>query len=119
MNQLVMPLANAGFQIDCDDAFSEQPVTGAMAAVVVSGGQLHWKIRQAELLIRRNLRPDAGISVNCPRIVQPGFDSELARLGDSVEDPETLAGARVESANVAFHVAHGSRNAAGAMRGPD
>src|SRR2546427_1229343 len=39
MHELVMPLALAGLQIDGDKTLAEEAVAGAIAAVVIPGGQ--------------------------------------------------------------------------------
>ena len=44
MNELVVPLALAGLQVDGDEALAEESLAGAIAAVVVAGGQLDGQI---------------------------------------------------------------------------
>ena len=105
VDELVVPLALAGLQIDRDEAFAEQIVAGTMAAVVVAGRQLDRQIGQAELFVDADLRPHAGVAGVRPRVVLPGVVAELAGLGNRVEDPQPLAGAHVEAADVALDVA--------------
>ena len=44
MNQLVVPLALPGLQIDGDETLTEEPLAGAITAVVIARGQLHGQI---------------------------------------------------------------------------
>ena len=69
MHQLVMPLANAGLQINGDDALAEQAVAGPVAAVVVAGGQFDGQIHHAELLVDADLPPHAGVAGVIGRIL--------------------------------------------------
>src|SRR5215472_4443750 len=86
-----------------------------MSAIIIARREFYWKISQTELRIDRDLTPHTGISGIRPGIVQPSIDSELPWLGDSMEDPETLAGASVESADVTFDVGLALRHAAASM----
>ncbi len=102
MHKLVVPLALAGFQVDCDDALCEQIVAGMMAVIVVAGGHFDRQIRHAELFIDADLRPHARVAREIRRIVEPGFVAELVGLRNGVEDPKTLAGFDVETSDVAL-----------------
>ena len=119
VHELVVPLALAGLQIDGDEGLAEEAVAGTRAAVVVAGRRLHRQIREPELLVHADLRPHAGIAGVDPRVLVPGLVAELARLGNRVEDPQPLAGAHVEAADVALDVRLAGRHAAGSMRGAD
>src|SRR6516165_5343884 len=99
-----MPFSRARADMHGDQAFPEQAVSGTMSAIIIARRELYWKISQTELRIDRDLAPHTGVSGIRPGIVQPGIDSELPRLGDCMEDPETLAGASVESTDVTFDV---------------
>ncbi len=77
-----------------------------MAAVVVAGGRFDGQVDQAELFVDGDLRPDAGVAGVLGRAVEPGIVAEFAFDRNGVEDPEALAGADVEAADVAFVVAH-------------
>src|SRR5262249_42015961 len=55
VHELVMPFSLAGFQIDRDQAFPEQPVPGTMSAIIIARRELYRKISQTELRIDRSL----------------------------------------------------------------
>src|SRR5579872_6241763 len=112
-----MPLADSGLEIDGDYAFSEQPVAGAMAAVVIAGGKLDRQKRQAQLFVDADLTPHAGVAGVIGGIAFPSVVAELAGFWDGVEDPQAFAGAHVEGAHETFHVGLAARDAAGAVRG--
>src|SRR5438045_1648419 len=99
-----MPLPLAGFDIDSHEAFTEQAGPGPIAAVIISSGQFDGKVHEAEIRIDRNLRPDAGVACIFGGSVEPGIITELALFRNGVKDPEALAGANVERADVAFVV---------------
>ena len=83
-----------------DQAFGEEVVAGARAAVVVAGRRLDRQIHVAELFVRRHRRPDGDVAGVGPRIVQPGVVPELPRRRHGVERPQQLPGADVEAADV-------------------
>src|SRR5262245_42733371 len=104
MHQLEMPLSLPGPQIDADDAFREQMVSGTMTAVVIRRRRFNGQVDEAELFIDGDLRPHTGIAVHRPRIVLPRFVAKFAGTGDRVERPQQFAGAYVERAHDAFGV---------------
>ena len=104
MDDLVVPLALAGLQVDADEAVAEQVVAGTMAAVEVRRRILDRQVDQAELLVDGDLRPHAGVAVLRPRLLLPGVVAEFTRLRDRVERPEQLAGADVPRAHQALGV---------------
>ena len=53
MDQLIMPLPLAGFQIDGDQALAKQPVAGTMAAIKIASRQFHGQVRHARAVRRR------------------------------------------------------------------
>ena len=97
VDELEVPEALAGLQIDGDEALAEQIVAGPMAAEVVAGRNLDRQVRDAELFVDGHLRPDAGVAGVGPRVLQPRVVAELAGLRNGVEDPEPLAGPRRRS----------------------
>ena len=102
MNELVVPDPFAGPDVEADDALGEEVVARPVAAVPVVGGDLGRQVEVAQLLVDRELRPDAGVAGVAPRLVFPGLDPEVVSLRHDVEDPEPLAGPRVVSADVAW-----------------
>ena len=119
MDQLEMPLALAGLQIDRHEALAEEAGARPIRAEVVTGGKFDGQIGDAELFVDADLSPRAGIARVRPRVVQPGVVPEFARPRDRVKDPEPLARAHVESADVALHVGLPRGNAARFVRGAD
>ena len=83
MDELEMPLALAGLQIDADEALGEQVVAGTMAAVVIGRRRFDRQVDQAEIFVDGDLRPDAGVAVGRPRLVLPRVVAELARAAES------------------------------------
>ncbi len=119
VHELVVPLALAGLQIDGDEAFGEQVVAGPIGAEVIAGRALDRQIRDLQLGVDADLSPRAGVAGVRPRVFQPRLVAELAGLRNRVEDPQALAGAHVESADVALHVRLAGRHAARSVRGAD
>ena len=117
MNELVVPAAGAGFQIQSDQAVAEQAVTWTRAAIVVSGRHLDSHVNQAELLIDGALAPGSGVAGVRPGIVQPRVESELSRPGDGVEDPFSGTGADVITAHETFDVGLADGNSSVLARG--
>src|ERR1700704_2110555 len=90
-----------------------------MPTIIIASGKFHGKVSHSQFLIDGDLTPNARIAGVIRRILFPSVVTELSRLGDGVEDPQPLAGARVESSNVAFDVGLAARHAAGAVRCAD
>src|SRR5207249_6824660 len=104
MDQLEMPFALAGFQIDADQRFAEKIVAGTMATVKIAGGRFDGQIDEAELFVDGNLRPYASVAGVFGGALFPCVVAELAFFRDGVKNPETLAGTDVEAPNVSFIV---------------
>src|SRR5436190_13741524 len=104
VHELVVPLAHAGPEIDGHDALGEQIVSGTMAAVVIGGRRLDRKVDQAGVFVDADLRPDAGVAVEGPRVFFPRLVPELARPWNGVERPDAFTGPRVERTNKALGV---------------
>ena len=117
VHELEVPLALAGVEVDRHQALGEQVVAGPVAAVVVGRRGLDRQVRDAQLLVHGDLRPDPGVAGVDGRVVQPGLAPELARLRDGVEDPQALARPHVEAADVALRVAPAAGVAARAEGG--
>src|SRR5215471_1198920 len=88
-----------------------------MAAIIIAGRQLDGHIDRARCFIDRHLTPGARIAGVFPRSLFPGVVAELTWARNGVEDPEALAGAHIESPNVALLVCKALRRAARKMRG--
>ena len=91
-----MPDPLAGLRVDGDDAFGEQVVAEAVAAVVVAGRRAGRQVDVPELVVGAQRRPDVGVAGVAPRLVQPGVGAEVVRLRDGAEHPAHVAGARVD-----------------------
>ncbi len=104
VDELEVPLPLAGAQVDADQGLAEEVVAGTVAAVEVVGRGLHGKVGEAQVLVDGHLRPDAGVAVLLGRAAQPRVVPELTRFRDRVEDPQALARADVERADVALVV---------------
>src|SRR5262249_48328254 len=96
MDQLIMPFALAGFQIDGHEGLSKQSIAGSMAPVDIAGRQLDRQIRQAEFFVHADLSPHPSIADVVGGIIQPGVASKLARLRDGVKYPKTFARTHIE-----------------------
>src|SRR5262245_63334570 len=101
MHGLKMPDALAGLRLYADERFGEEVVTQAMSAVPVACRPAGLQIDVPQSLVAAHQRPDVSVAGVLPRLVLPGLIAELARLGHGVEYPERLAGADVESLDVA------------------
>ena len=117
VDELVVPDALAGPGVQAHQALREQVVAGPMAAVEIVGGRLDRQIHVAQLQVGRHRCPHPGVAAVAPGVVLPGLVAELARLGDGVEDPQLLAGARVEPADEPGREV--GRRRGGAQRRPD
>src|SRR5262245_32306722 len=104
MNDLEMPLALPGLQIDADETLTEQVVAMSMAAVKVRRRGLNRQIHEAEFFVDRHLSPDAGVAISRPRIVEPGVIPKLAGLGNRVERPELFARSHIKRPHLALRV---------------
>src|ERR1035437_1088055 len=78
MDNLVMPLALPGREIEADNGIAEQIISRTMAAIVISSWIFDGQVHEAEVFICRHLRPYPGVPVGRPRIVLPGIVPELA-----------------------------------------
>src|SRR6476661_9402737 len=104
VNDLEVPLALAGLQIERDEALAEQPGPGAIAAVRIDGWRLDRQVHKPGFWIRRHLGPHAGVAGPVPGAILPGVVTEFAGTGHRVEAPELLAGSDVEGAHQPFGV---------------
>ena len=96
MYRLEVPDPLSGLDIDGDDTLGEQVIPRTHPTVVVVGRGAGRQVDEAQLVVDRHRPPDVRVPTVPPRLVLPGFDRYLVPLGDGVEDPLHLAGARVE-----------------------
>jgi hypothetical protein len=75
-----------------------------MAAILIGAGIFDRKVDESGVFVHRNLRPDAGVAVERPRVLFPRVVAELAGPGNRVELPQLLARADVEGAHETFGV---------------
>src|SRR5439155_24506961 len=99
-----VPLALTGLQINAYQTLPEEVVARPVSAVEIRGRRLHRQVHQPRLLVHRDLGPDAGVSVNGPRLVLPRVVAKLPGTRNGVEGPQQLAGADVERANESLGV---------------
>src|SRR5207249_11382663 len=104
MDELEVPLALTGLQIDAHQALTEQVVPWPVSTVEIRGWRLHRQVHQPCLLVYRDLGPDAGVAVNGPRLVLPRVVAKLTGTRNRVEGPEQLAAAHVEGADESLGV---------------
>src|SRR5215831_12410449 len=104
MNDLEVPFALTGFQIDTDQTLAEQIVAGAMPSIEIGRRGFDGKIDKPQFFIYGNLSPDAGVAVGRPGIILPCVVAELSRLGNCVEGPQHFARTHIEGADLAFAV---------------
>ena len=119
MHELVVPLALAGVEVDCEQRLAEQVVAGAVDAGVVPSRLLDGQIHRLELLVDGDLRPHARVAGVLVRALQPAFRTELAAHRHGVEDPQPLARARVEPSHVTLGRARRRRIRTRWVRGTD
>src|ERR1700736_1991437 len=99
VHELEVPLPQPGLEIDADEGVAKQIVPRPRSAVEVRRGILDRQVDQAEILIHRDLRPHAGVPVDCPGIALPALVAELAGPWNRVEGPEQFSRAGVKRAN--------------------
>ena len=119
LDELEVPLALAGPQIDGHQALAVEPGAWPMAAVVVAGRHLDRQVHQPELLVGAHLRPHAGVARVLLGAALPGVVAEFAGAGNRVENPQPLARPHVVAAHVALVVAAAHRTAALGVRRAD
>src|SRR5262245_49319161 len=102
VHELEVPLPNASLQINRDEAFGEEIVTGAIAAVHIQRRCFDREIHEAGFGIDSDLSPHSGITGPFPRSVFPGFITELAGIRNGIESPDLLPCTHVESADETF-----------------
>ena len=91
VDQLVVPAALAGLDVQSDQGIRKKIVTGPIAAEAIAGGRFHWQVDQAQFRITRHLRPDAGITSNFCAIAEPGFNPYISALGNGTKGPQKLS----------------------------
>src|SRR5262245_37418405 len=101
MDGLEIPVPLSGVEVEADDAVGKEVGAGPMAPVVVAGRHLGGEIHSIGGLVDGDGAPVAGVARVRPGIGFPRLVALLTWLRNRVEDPETLAGARIETAHVA------------------
>ena len=119
VNQLIMPLALAGLDIERDHAVGEQIVAWAVGAETVAGGRFGGQIDMPQFRVSGHGRPDSSIAGNSGAVVEPGFDTDFTGLGNDVKSPQQFTGLRVKAAHVALDVVFRRRPHGNAMRRTD
>src|ERR1700686_1578683 len=99
MDQLVVPLAFPGLQVNGDEALAEEPLARAISSVVIARRQLYGQIDQPQVLVNGDLRPYPRIACIGQGVLFPCVASILTGAGDGVKNPESLAGSHIEPAN--------------------
>src|SRR5690242_7673491 len=112
MNELVVPLALASFEVERYEALPEKVVAGARPTIEVARGRLDADIDDPSSLVDRALSPGACIAGIGPGIIQPRIEPKLARPRDVMEDPLTLARADIVSADKPFDIRFAGGHAA-------
>src|SRR5262245_65435788 len=100
VNQLIMPLANAGVGVQTDDRFCEEVRSRTASAEEIVARRAHGHIQKASIFIERHRRPHVGMPGELPGVLFPGVVSEFAWPRDRVEAPYLFSSPRVECANV-------------------
>ena len=95
-----MPLALARLAVESHQALGEQVVAQPVAAVPVVRRRAERQVDEAEILIRRDQRPDVRVARVLPGVVLPGLVTVFPRLRNRVEGPAQFAGHRIEAADV-------------------
>ena len=119
MDELVMPLALARFEIQRNQAFPEEIVSGTRPSVKVARGLFDADVDDSSILVDRALSPGACIASVRPGILQPRVESSFARFRDRVKNPLALACADVVASHISFDIRLAGGNAARLMRGAD
>src|SRR5438093_8508996 len=114
-----MPTHADGHVVDRYYALGEEVVAGTQAAVEIGAGRLNRQVREPEILVDRDLIPDARVARDGPRLLLPRVVPELARPRNRVERPQPAAGADVEAAHAPLRVVVRLRRAALEERRPD
>src|SRR5580658_6884484 len=104
MDGLEMPFVFSSERVHRDQRIAKQVCAGPVAAVVVACGSAKGQIKDAALLIRRQVEsPDVDAGPALPPVAQPRIVAWFARPGNRVELPQFLARAGVIGACVAGH----------------
>ena len=96
-----MPHALARAGVQREHAVAEQIGALAIAAPEIKRRRAKAGKHDAALGVQRHARPAVGAAGGSPRVAGPCVVAEFAGLGNGVEDPPALPGARVVGADVA------------------
>src|SRR5256885_6381178 len=69
-------------QIDADEAFRKEVVTGPVAAVEIGARCFHRQVDEPQIFVDGDVAPDADVAVDGPRVVFPR-DRKSTRLNSS------------------------------------
>src|SRR5690606_18430535 len=119
VNELIVPAALAGPDIQRQEAAGEQVGAGPVATVVVAGRVFHWQIDDAQLRITGDRRPDTRVAGVLITAIEPRLGTEFIRLGNGMEGPEQFAGVYIEAPYITLDVGFGAWTATGGVRRPD
>src|SRR5262245_24640136 len=97
MDRLKVPDPFAGGGVQRQDAITKQVISFSITSVRVRGGRCQWDEDHPALMIDTQDGPRVHTSAILPGVSLPSVMAELARLGNSMELPDQLARARIES----------------------
>src|SRR5262245_7223233 len=104
VDELKVPLAPAGFEIDGYETVGEEIVAGPMAAVEIRGRRFNRQVHEAELFVNGHLIPDAYVAIEGPGVFLPRVVPEFPGPWNRVERPDLSTAADVERLHEALRV---------------
>ena len=90
-----------------------------MATIGIAGSSFGRQVYRIQLSIDCHLRPGTAIARIGPGVIQPGVIAILTGLGNSVKNPEPIAGSRIVAANMAFWFLSASWHSSSSKRRAD
>ena len=116
VDQLVVPDPFTGLRIETHEAIGEEVVAEVGPPVEITGWHFHRNIDIAEFEISAERGPGTGVAAILPGIVFPGLIADLAGPGDGLKGPVLLAGANIETANIAGNIFFAGGGSTGQQR---
>ena len=104
MDELEVPRTFTCTSVQRNNARSVEVISRAKATVVINGRAVSRNIYKVIIRISRERRPRRHISGPFPGVIFPRFVTVFSGLGNDIELPLEIAGAKVISEDVAGHI---------------
>ena len=103
VNQLVVPHALTGLDIQRYEARAEEIVPGSETTPEIGGGAVGRDVDDSQLRVSRERRPGRDVAGPLPGVVLPGIVPKLPGPGEHVELPLERPGPSIKRQNIPGH----------------